>query len=166
MLLAALLPVDDARPDERWSSVYRSAFPSVYRALVAALFDRDAALDALHDAFEEGLRRPPGDEGNLEGWLYRVALRKARRRWRRSARDVTLEFAPTTPDAGDRTLERLEIGRLLAILTQRQREIVVAHYFLGLRHDEIAALLAIRPGTVAATIHQAIGRMRKEATRA
>jgi RNA polymerase sigma-70 factor (ECF subfamily) len=129
---------------------------------VAALFDREAALDALHDAFEEGLRRPPRDERNIEGWLYRVALRKARRAWRRTARNVSLAAAPTTPDSTDRTLDRLEIGRLLAMLTVRQREILVAHYFLGLRHDEIADLLAIRPGTVAATINQAISRMRRD----
>lgn len=154
-------------PDsERWSVLYREAFPRVYRALVAALFDRDAALDALHDAFEEGLRRPPHDDRNIEGWLYRVALRRARRSWRRSARNVALDFAPSAPDGVDRTLDRLEIGRLLAMLTDRQREILVAHYFLGLRHDEIAELLAIRPGTVAATINQAIGKMRKGAVHA
>ena len=158
----ALPQVEPSRENQRWSALYRDGFPRVYRALVAALFDRDAALDALHDAFEEGLRRPPPDERNIEGWLYRVALRKARRSWRRSARNVTLEFAPTTSDGVDRSLDRLEIGRLLSMLTDRQREILVAHYFLGLRHEEIADLLAIRPGTVAATINQAIGKMRKE----
>lgn len=161
-----LIPVDRSTDRQRWSVLYRDAFPRVYRALVAALFDRDAALDALQDAFEEGLRKPPGDDRNIEGWLYRVALRKARRAWRRSARSVTLQFAPASADSADATLDRLEIGRLLAMLTARQREIVVAHYFLGLRHDEIAAALAIRPGTVAATINQAVGRLRKETTRA
>ena len=157
----------DPSPDrERWSAVYRDAFPRVYRALVAASFDRDAALDGLHDAFEEGLRKPPPDQRNIDGWLYRVALRKARRAWRRSARDVPLEFAPSVADTSARTLERLETGRLLAMLTARQREILVAHYFLGLRHDEIADSLGIRPGTVAATINQAITRMRKVVTSA
>lgn len=157
----------DRTPDQgRWTVLYRDAFPRVYRALVAALFDRDAALDALHDAFEEGIRKPPHDDRNIEGWLYRVALRKARRSWRRAARNVTLDFAPSALDGIDRTLDRLEIGRLLAMLTGRQREILVAHYFLGLRHEEIAELLAIRPGTVAATINQAIGKMRKGAARA
>lgn len=153
--------VDSAPDRDRWSALYRAAFPQVYRALVAALFDREAALDALHDAFEEGLRRPPADARNLEGWLYRVALRRARRSRRRSAAGVTLVYAPATPDTIDRTLDRLEVGRLLAMLTGRQREILVAHYFLGLHHEEIARLLAIRPGTVAATINQALSRMRK-----
>lgn len=162
--MPAFIPVDHSPDRERWSVLYRDAFPRIYRALVAVLFDREAALDALHDAFEEGLRKPPRDDRNVEGWLYRVALRKARRRWRRSARTVTLEFAPSSPDNAERTLDRLEIGRLLSMLTARQREILVAHYFLGLRHDEIASALAIRPGTVAATINQAIVRLRKDAT--
>jgi RNA polymerase sigma factor (sigma-70 family) len=157
----ALNAVDQHVDRERWSVLYRDAFPRVYRALVVALFDREAALDGLHDAFEEGLRKPPPDRRNMEGWLYRVALRKARRAWRRSARNVTLEFAPSTADGLDSTLDRLEIGRLLTMLTQRQREILVAHYYLGLRHEEIADALGIRSGTVAATINQAITRMRK-----
>ena len=157
-----LIPVDLSHDRERWSVLYRDAFPRVYRALVAAMLDRDAALDGLHDAFEEGLRRPPVHARNLEGWLYRVALRKARRGRRRTARNVTLKFAPSIDDGVDRTLDRLEIGRMLGMLTDRQREILVAHYFLGLRHDEIAVALGIRPGTVAATISQAISRIRKE----
>ena len=160
----SLEAVDPSLDRERWAVVYREAFPRVYRALVAALFDRDAALDGLHDAFEEGLRNPPPDQRNLDGWLYRVALRKARRAWRRSARHVTLEFAPAVADPSERTLDRLETGRLLAMLTQRQREILVAHYYLGLRHEEIADALGIRSGTVAATINQAITRMRKVVT--
>jgi RNA polymerase sigma-70 factor (ECF subfamily) len=153
--------VDPPQDRIRWTALYRDAFPRLYRALVAALLEREAALDGLHDAFEEGLRKPPVDERNLEGWLYRVALRKARRGWRRTARDVTLEYAPSIDDGVDRTLDRLEIGRMLGMLTDRQREVLVAHYYLGLRHEEIADALGIRPGTVAATISQAIRRMRK-----
>ena len=54
---------------ERWGDLYDRAFPQVYRALVAATFDRDRALDGLHDAFGAGLRHPPREGRNLEGWL-------------------------------------------------------------------------------------------------
>ena len=50
---------------QRWQELYDRAFPQVYRALVAATLDRERALDALHDAFEEGLRHPPVDDRNL-----------------------------------------------------------------------------------------------------
>ena len=58
------------------------------------------------------------------------------------------------------TLDALESGRLLALLTERQRSMVVAHYFLGLSQQEIADLLGLRRGTVGATISQALARMR------
>jgi RNA polymerase sigma factor (sigma-70 family) len=145
---------------ERWEELYDRAFPQAYRALVAATFDRERALDGLHDAFEEGLRHPPSDDRNLEGWLYRVALRKTRRGLFRTVRETRM----TELASGDQTaavLRRLEVGRLLALLTERQRAIVVAHYYLGLSQQEIAEALGVRRGTVSATVSQSLARMRE-----
>lgn len=149
----------DITPD-RWAELYDRAFPQVYRALVAATFDPDRALDGLHDAFEEGLRRPPADDRNLEGWLFRVALRKTRRGLFRSKREVPMGERAAS-DAVAAVLDRLEVGRLLGLLTERQRSIVVAHYYLGLTQEEIAAGLGVRRGTVSATVSQSLARMRE-----
>ena len=146
---------------ERWGDVYDRAFPQVYRALIATTFDRERALDGLHDAFEEGLRHPPHDDRNLEGWLYRVALRKTRRGIFRAHREVSID-AGSSSDEVAAIIQRLEVGRLLALLTERQRAIVVAHYYLGLTQDEIAEGLGIRRGTVSATVSQSLARMREE----
>jgi RNA polymerase sigma factor (sigma-70 family) len=146
---------------ERWVELYDRAFPQVYRALVAATFDQERALDGLHDAFEEGLRHPPQDDRNLEGWLYRVALRKTRRGLFRAQRESGSAEAITT-DGIAAVLDRLEVGRLLGLLTERQRAIVVAHYYLGLTQDEIADALDIRRGTVSATVSQSLARMREQ----
>jgi RNA polymerase sigma factor (sigma-70 family) len=144
---------------QRWGELYDRAFPQVYRALVAATFDRERALDGLHDAFEEGLRHPPSDDRNLEGWLYRVALRKARRGLIRARREAHMtELSSVDPTVA--VLRRLEVGRLLALLSERQRAIVVAHYYLGLSQQEIAEALGVRRGTVSATVSQSLARMR------
>lgn len=145
---------------ERWQELYERAFPQVYRALVAATLDRERALDGLHDAFEEGLRRPPADDRNLEGWLFRVALRKTRRGIFHAGREVQLTGL-TAADPTVAIVQRLEIGRLLTLLTERQRAIVVAHYYLGLTQEEIAGALGIRRGTVSATVSQSLARMRE-----
>jgi RNA polymerase sigma factor (sigma-70 family) len=144
---------------ERWQELYDRAFPQVYRALVAATLDRERALDGLHDAFEEGLRHPPPHDRNLEGWLYRVALRKTRRGLLRSFREAPMAEV-STDDPTAVVLLRLEVGRLLALLTERQRAIVVAHYYLGLSQHEIAEALGVRRGTVSATVSQSLARMR------
>jgi RNA polymerase sigma factor (sigma-70 family) len=148
-------------PAERWQELYDRAFPQVYRALVAATFDRERALDGLHDAFEEGLRHPPSDDRNLEGWLYRVALRKTRRDLFRALRERRLGER-SSADPTSAVLDRLEVGRLLALLTERQRAVVVAHYYLGLSQEEIADALGVRRGTVSATVSQALARMREK----
>jgi RNA polymerase sigma factor (sigma-70 family) len=145
---------------ERWGELYDRAFPQVYRALVAATFDRERALDGLHDAFEEGLRHPPSDDRNLEGWLYRVALRKTRRGVFRAQREVRIG-EPSSTDGVAAVIQRLEVGRLLSLLTERQRAIVVAHYYLGLTQVEIAESLGVRRGTVSATVSQSLAHMRE-----
>src|SRR2546430_6002591 len=152
----------DITPD-RWAELYDRAFPQVYRALVAATFDPERALDGLHDAFEEGLRHPPADDRNLEGWLFRVALRKTRRGIFRAKREAPIGERAGSDDVAA-ILDRLEVGRLLAMLTERQRAIVVAHYYLGLTQEEIAAGLGVRRGTVSATDSQSLARMREKGT--
>jgi len=147
---------------ERWAELYDRAFPQVYRALVAATFDRERALDGLQDAFEEGLRHPPRDDRNLEGWLYRVALRKTRRGLFAGTREVGTGDRAMGDDIAA-ILDRLECGRLLALLTERQRAIVVAHYYLGLTQEEIADALGVKRGTVSATVSQSLARMREVA---
>jgi RNA polymerase sigma-70 factor (ECF subfamily) len=149
---------------DRWTAVYRSAYPSVYRALVATLFDRELAADALHDAFVEALRRPPRTDENVPGWLFRVAMRTARRDRRRLDRLLLRLFGwgqPRGSDELDAVLDRISVGELLRLLTERQRAIVVAYYYLDLDQQEIAELLGIRRGTVAATLAHALARMRQ-----
>ena len=145
---------------EHWESLYRAEFPRIYRALVVVLRDRDLALDALQDAFTEGLRRPPVDDQNLSGWLYRVALRQARRGIRHAATNVLRGFSGTTGNELAQALDRAEVGRLLGMLSARQRAMVVAEYYLDLDQEEIAQIFGVQRGTVAATLAQARARMR------
>jgi RNA polymerase sigma-70 factor (ECF subfamily) len=155
--------VIEDQDEAEWERRYRQSYPSVYRALVATLLDADLASDALQDAFVAGLRRPPTHDANIAGWLFRVAVRKAgrtRRRWRwlplEAAANLTREASQI-----DALLERLSVGQLLRLLTPRQRSIVVAYFYLDQTQEQIAELLGIRRGTVAATISQALARMRK-----
>ena len=145
-----------------WEHLYRQVYPSVYRALVATLLDADLAADALQDAFVAGIDRPPVHDANVAGWLFRVAMRKAGRSRRR--RMLALEPAGAVSLERDQIaalLDRLSVGQLLRLLTPRQRSIVVAYFYLDQTQGQIAELLGIRRGTVAATISQALARMRK-----
>jgi RNA polymerase sigma-70 factor (ECF subfamily) len=82
-----------------------------------------------------------------------VAHRKWRRaRWRRRIfRPLELARESVTDDRDEEIDLLQELGRL----TERQRSVIVSRYVLGLSQREIAELLGIAPGTVAATVHQA-----------
>jgi RNA polymerase sigma-70 factor (ECF subfamily) len=149
-----------------WETVFRRSYPSVYRALVAVLLDTELAADALQEAFAEGLRRPPASDHALAGWLFRVALRRARR-LRGFGLPLRLDALvgalrePEIPAETEALLDRLQAGELLRLLTRRQRAVVVAHYYLGLTQQEIADALGVRRGTVGATLSQALQHMRR-----
>ena len=146
----------------RWAELYRLEFPRVYRALLAVLRDRDRALDALHDAFVAGLRRPPAHDADLAGWLFVVAVRSARRGLRLPSLPLERVRGRSGDDEIEALLDRMEVGRLLSGLSERQRAMVVAQFYLGLDHREIAAHFGVKTGTVSATLAQAKARMRAE----
>ncbi len=133
----------------------------MYRALVVVLRDPEVAKDALHDAFAEGLRRPPADDENLTGWLFRVALRRGRRGLRKTGSDFLRALGVMDPrDELALALDRTEVGQMLAMLSARQRAMVIAQYYLDLDQAEIARLFGVQRGTVAATLAQARARMK------
>src|SRR6266568_4535931 len=106
-----LVEVNDGRG---WEALYRNAVPRVYPALLATLRDPELAEDALHEAFAEGLKRPPATSENLPGWLFRVALRRARRR-RWGFISLREQEKRAAADEIGALLDRMEAGRLLAL---------------------------------------------------
>jgi RNA polymerase sigma-70 factor (ECF subfamily) len=153
--------MDSDRDQGAWAETYREEFPRVFRALCAVIRSAEVARDALQDAFLEGIRRPPDRSDNIPGWLFRVALRRARRGPYRSTIHAFVEsLVPPARDEIADALDRMEVARLLGMLSERQRAMVVAQYYLGLDQEEIARLFGVRRGTVAATLAQAKARMR------
>jgi RNA polymerase sigma factor (sigma-70 family) len=152
----------DADPERlHWEAAYRSAFPRVYRGLLALGARPDEAEDALHDAFVKGLERPADRPlASADGWIFVVASRG----WRgRRVRDRVLlpwtllidREAPRRMDASQDVLSALRK------LPLRQRQVVVARYVVGLTQDETAAHFGIARGTVSATTTQAIAALRR-----
>jgi RNA polymerase sigma-70 factor (ECF subfamily) len=87
------------------------------------------------------------------GWTYRVAVNVVRRRGRRRALEARVLRRSTVPldvppPAG-------EAWALVAELPLRQRTAVVLRYAADLSEAEIARIMGVRRGTVAATLTQA-----------
>jgi len=144
----------------RWESAYRTAFLRVYRGLVAMGARPDEAEDALHDAFLKGLERSASTLiASVDGWIFVVASRSWRRR--RMRERVLLPWTLLVGEASPAPDEaQADILVALRGLTQRQRQVLVLRFVIGMSQEETAELLGIARGTVAATTNQAVAAMR------
>lgn len=145
---------------EDWLQACEDAYPNVYRSLIAMGASPADAADALQDAFVRALKQDGANVARPAGWLFVVALRRWRTaRWRNRL-FVTI---------GDRSVGEVPAPGVDAVtliselqrLTQRQREVIVARYVIGLSQQETAVALGVAVGTVAATSAQAARKLRQ-----
>lgn len=149
----------DAASQARWERAYLTAFPVVYRGLVALGARVDEAEDALHDAFLKGLTTTNVDR--IEGWLFVVSLRTWRRGRIRARLFLPFTAGSRTPAPDTDAASRVTLFGALRALPFRQRQILVARYVIGLSQEETAHALGIARGTVSATTSQAASALRR-----
>jgi len=133
------------------------------------LGDRTLAQDALQDAFVQAYRGLPGFRGDasLRTWFLRILVNSCRRhrvlmrRWTAGRVQDAPAVHVHTDVHGDPALrDRLE--RAVLALPHRQRSAFVLRYVHGMGIAEIAQIMGCAQGTVKATVHKAVLRMRRE----
>jgi RNA polymerase sigma-70 factor (sigma-E family) len=138
-------------------------YAPVVRSLTLVFGDRHRAEDAAQSAFERAYRkwRSVSTMDRPGTWVYVVALRDARRQLRRESRDNEVTLA--APDRGafeEPATTALDMRAALAQLPLRQRAAVVLRYLGGLSIAEVASAMGCAEGTVKATLHAALVRLR------
>lgn len=147
---------------------------SWYRMSLSLLSNPDLADDATQETAIRFMRQLPGfrGESQVRTWSLGICLNVAReiRRWsasrRMSGTDVeAINLADPAP-APDASAERVEEVRslrdLLALLPERQREAMVLRFFEDMSVDQTAEAMGCAPGTVKATVHQALRALRRK----
>lgn len=145
---------------ERW---YRASFPRVVRTLSAMFGDVETGRDLAAEAYSRALEywKRNGAPRSPDSWVLTVGVNLGRRNWRRRRVESQLlgrlrrqfPVLVETPDP--------ELWRAVAALPARAREAVVLRYVADLTEREIADVMDLREGTVAATLHKARARLRE-----
>ena len=138
-------------------SLYRRAYPAAVRLAVALVDVPATAEDLVQDAFAQvWLRwdRIDNPEAYLRTCVVNLCRRELRRR--RLRRRTPDRASATTLDA-----PACELLDVLRALPPRRRAVVVLRFYEDLSEAQIAATLGIRPGTVKATLHQALAQLRE-----
>lgn len=150
-----------------------------YRLCLSLLGDVEKAREATQESAMRFLRQLPLFRGDssVRTWALGIAINVARE-MRRSPRATTgvdqwdelagsLErarkaAARPAPDVAAELAElRDRLRAVLDDLPERQREAVVLRFFEDLSVDDTAAAMNCAPGTVKATVHQALRSLRQ-----
>ncbi len=140
-------------------------YSDVLRTVALASGDRARAEDAVQEAFLKAFRkwRSVRSMTKPEAWVLVVAINAERRSWRRApivaSRDVD---GVSVRDHAGLVTTAVTVRDVLAQLTARQRTAVVLRYLADLPLAEIASALGCAEGTVKATLHQALSKLRIE----
>ena len=124
-------------------------------------------------AVAESLRRFEGDETSFRSWVFTIAYRTVRARWRSAGRRpavVALEDAGPVAggDGEDDALARLgtrEALDLIRALPEAQAEVLALRLLADLPVEEVAAIVARRPGAVRALQLRGLRRLSREISR-
>jgi RNA polymerase sigma-70 factor (ECF subfamily) len=175
--LAAVANAEGAAFD--MEAAFRAHYARVARLIARVVGDAGRAEELAVEVFLKLWRNPKaqaartadGPGGSMEGWLYRVALRKGldelRKRGRRERYEKVFGLfrasrGPATPEqlcaAGE---EQEKVRRVLAALPARQSELLILRS-QGLGYREMASVLGWNAASVGTLLARAQDAFRKE----
>jgi RNA polymerase sigma-70 factor (ECF subfamily) len=163
-----------ARPGSRSSQSARSdwsrASQVCLRETARILSDRRDAEEAAQEALLRAWRYRGGqaDSAAWRAWLTRIArneaLRRLSQRDRLDERELPGSAAEAKGDvdhALEQMLERLALQRLISLLTEEERRLLVLRYVDDLSQPQIAKRLALPEGTVKVRLHRMRRKLRR-----
>jgi DNA-directed RNA polymerase specialized sigma24 family protein len=140
---------------------YQREHPRVIGVVFVACGDPDVAEDAADEAFTRALARWPQVEamGSPAAWVCRVALNVMRRRLRRRAIERRLLSGRRPAEGPPGPAAYPEVWAAVRALPERQRLAVVLRYVADLGEADIASVMDVTRGTVAASLAAARSRL-------
>jgi RNA polymerase sigma-70 factor (sigma-E family) len=100
--------------------------------------------------------------GDPEAYVRQVMVNERLAWWRRRRYDVTARVtdAPSPVDVADQAAERVTLLAALAVLSPRQRAVIVLRFYEDLSVEQVSHVLGCSSGTVKSTTADALARLR------
>jgi RNA polymerase sigma-70 factor (sigma-E family) len=140
-----------------FDELFRRRYEPMVRVAFLLVGSRAEAEDVVQDAFARIEMRWARLE-NPEGYLHRCVVNRSNDVLRR--RRIERRFLLLRRDESSE-LQADELGDALAALPPKRRAAVVLKYYAGLKEQEIADALGVRPGTVKSMVHRALAELRE-----
>ena len=140
-------------PDE-WEALWREHGGRLWRSIYAFCGNRDAADDAVAEAFAQALRRGAAIR-DRPAWIWRTAFRIAGGEM--AARRRSVGPVPDTPVEEEPVVAVMEALRRLP---WRQRAAILLHHYAGFSVREVAVMIDSTPAAVKMNLSRGRRRLR------
>lgn len=156
---------------DRFAARYRVYLPRVLNYVRLRVGDEMLAQDLTATVFERAFANFNAlrSEDAFGGWLFRIAHNVVVAYYRDRRETVALDAANALRDAGPlpeqaatRAAELQQVLAGLAVLTEREREIVCLKFVAELKNREIAPIMGLTESNVAVILYRALGKLRRE----
>lgn len=154
---------------DAFRAVYEATDRAVFGYILSIVRNAHDAEDIMHDTylriFDGASSYQP--QGKPMAWIFTIAKRLCLMHKRRRPPDPlhALREEPAAPAlAEEAALNRLVLDQALRVLSEEDRQIVILHASIGMRHREIAASLGIPLSTVLSKYRRALKKLKAAIT--
>jgi RNA polymerase sigma-70 factor (ECF subfamily) len=166
-------PLAHARPFDL-DAVFHAQYARLARVIARVIRDRGRAEELAVDVLLKWSRHSRAHGDQMEGWLYRTAVRTGLNELRREARRHRYERlfgvltgadpAPTPEDVRAASEAAEQVRSVLAVIRGRHAELLILRSH-GLSYEEVAASLGLNAASIGTLMTRAQQAFRKEYTK-
>lgn len=137
-------------------------YDSYYRLAYSYVRNQEDALDIVQESAYRAIRdcHKVKDSRFLSTWIYRIVVNAALDVLRKKAREDTTPDFPDIPYADQ--YQEMDLRRLLEVLDEKSRTVVILRYFEDMKLEEIAQVMEENVNTVKARLYRTLKKLRLE----
>jgi RNA polymerase sigma-70 factor (ECF subfamily) len=152
-----------------WDALYATEMPRIYNFFRYRVGDGPEAEDLTSITFEKAWRarhRYRRDLAAFTTWLFAIARNVAIDHYRQQRPHVPLDEAADLPGpetaatAAERRSDAARLAHLLALLPDREREVLSLKYGAGLTNRAIAGMTGLSESNVGTIVHRTVALLR------
>lgn len=147
----------DATEEARFLALHQANLQPLRRYVSRVLGDAALADDVVQECFVRALTAAnlPEAPEQARAYIFRIANNIMIDRWRKRTPEIPLDAAPIEPSSGEDAALRLDLGRIFAMLSARERQLIWLAFVEGFDHPAIAEQVGVRPQSVKVLLFRA-----------
>ena len=144
-------------------------YPRIYNFIYYRTNNKTEAQDLTGDVILKIARALPGQRGNFNSWIYRIARntvidfyrKKSVRKGKISLQEIPGELREKNKDFTEQILNEEALKKAMEFLTERQKEVIMLKFIEGYGNREIAKIIGSSEGAVKLLQFRALKKMRE-----